>query len=194
MTELVLLLILGITLLLVFLDALLRSSREEAEVPDMAKLTQIVPLPGIAFKNPDLLLSDGDYKWLRGNPSLERVARQHWHDRRKMVLIWLRLLQSDLLSLWRLRRWLAGYGVATNAREELRIFGRAVLALTFIVILRFLVWLSGPFIMVRFLRSSRTQADAISQSSARLLARIPPSQWPEVQQACALRFRSEPTL
>ena len=191
MTELLSLLLLGIVLLVLFVLALLKGQSEEAASLDMARLAKVVPLPGLSFRSPELLFRDDDYAWLRSNRALRGVARLHRRDRRRMVLLWLRLLQADLFVLWRVRRMLAGFGASANVVEEFLFFLKAVVVLSLLLFLRVCVWLTGPFAVMALLRGCRTLVESVFRSCADLLTRIPPAQWPEIEEQCTLQFRGE---
>ena len=194
MTELVLFLLTGTALLALFLLILWKGPTEESEsARGMARLAQMISLPSLSFKNVELLLNDTDYRLLRSSPMLRLVAGQHWSDRRRMVLTWLRLLQRDLVALWRLRRLLSGHGVSTSIGEELRVAETALVALALVCSLRVAVALTGPFALVRVLQSTRRRVETISRSCAGLLARIPSSRWEEIEQLSALEQRIDGT-
>ena len=189
MTELVALLVVWVFLLVLFVLALLKTEKEEAvTAQDMARLAQVVPLAGLSFRSPEVLFRDHDHRWLHSNRALREVARLHRRDRREMVLMWLRHLQSDLFVLWRVRRLLAGFGAETGVREELLVFQRAAAALLFLLFLRVFVWVTGPFFAIAFLRGCRAQIEMVLRSCTILLARVPPAKWPEIEKSFVAQF------
>ena len=184
MTELILFVICGMVMVVLFSLALLMgrpAPREESETT--AKLFEIVSLPGLEFKNAAVLFDDSDYRILQREPVFKSVAWHLRHDRRRLVLLWLKLLQKDLLALWRFRRMLTGYGVSNGLSEELRVALTAIVGLVLLFCLRVIVALAGPFALVGLLRSARSDVEDISRSCASLLGRIPSTRWSEIQQA-----------
>lgn len=184
MTELVLLLIIGITLAVLFSLALLRGRpkrHEEWEAADT--LFEIVSLPGLGFKNAAMLFDDSDYRILRRVPALDHVAWHLRYDRRRLVLSWLGLLRKDLLSLWRFRRLLTSYGVSSSVAEELEVASAAIMGLMLLSCLRVITIVTGPFVLTGLLRNAQVHVQKVSRSCALLLGRIPSTRWSEIQHA-----------
>ena len=184
MTELVLLLLIGILLAVLFSLALLRGGPKRYE--DSAAggiLFEVVSLPGLSFKHAGILFDDSDYRTLERSSALKNVAWNLRRDRRKLVLLWLKLLRRDLGSLWRFRRLLTSYGVSGSLAEEFRVATAAIKGLTLLSFLSVVVAIAGPFVLTALLRNARLHVEKLSRSCASLLGRIPSSRWNEIQRA-----------
>ncbi len=182
MTELILLLVTGLLLAGLFLFALLIGHPKRHEESEAAEiLFEIVPLPGLRFKQAAVLFDDSDYRILRRVPALKNDV---WHlrrDRRRLVLLWLRLMRKDLISLWRFRRLLTRYGVSGSLQEELQIASTAIMGLLLLSCLSIFVTVLGPFALSGLLRNARSHVKDLSDSCASLLGRIPSARWSEIQ-------------
>jgi hypothetical protein len=184
MTELILFGFIGIVLVVLFSVALLIGhSHQLEEAETTARLFEIVSLPGLRFKNAATLFDNSDYQILRRETAFKSVAWHLRHDRRKLVLLWLRLLRKDLLSLWRFRRMLANYGVSAGFAEELQVAITAIAGLVLLSCLRVIVTIAGPFALTGLLRSARADVEGLSRSCAFLLGRVPATRWSEIQHA-----------
>ena len=191
MTELILLLLVGILLAAVFTLVLLMGSRSRDEEPQAAgTLLEVVSLPGLGFKQAAILFDDSDYRILQGVPALKNTA---WHlrrDRRRLALLWLKLLRRDLSLLWRFRRLLTSYGVSASPVEELRVATTAIMGHVMLSGLSVLIMVSGPFVLSALSRNPRLHVEKLSRSCAWLLGRIPPARWSEIQIAWTARLPS----
>lgn len=184
MTELILLLIIGILLAVLFSLALLMGRPKRREEPEAAgTLFEIVSLPGLGFRHAAMLFDDSDYRTLRRVPALKNDAWHLRHDRRRLVLLWLRLLRKDLSSLWRFRRLLTSYGVSSSMGEELRIAAAAITGLVLLSCLSVFITVAGPFVLTGLLRNAHSQVEKLSCSCVSLLGRIPSTRWSEIQHA-----------
>src|SRR5580700_8717216 len=121
MINLILFAILGLALFGSFIFIALQGSPKS--LPDSSAVravTSIINLEGSSFANARRLLDDTDYQVLCSNPDLRRLAERLRDDRKQLALTWLSLLQNDLLTLWRFRRFLIQRGVSSSLGEELR--------------------------------------------------------------------------
>lgn len=186
MNHLVWFLVAGAALLVFFLLWFL-TGRPKAteEAPSMMALEQVVSLLGLASGKSDLLLDESDYHMLRSNPRLQPLARELRRDRREITLLWLKLLQEDVRTLWRFRRLLVRNGVSAGLVEELRIAAIAVVALASLACLRMMVFIAGPFALPALLRQARRQVQAASSACAALFSRVPPALRAEIERQWA---------
>jgi len=184
MNQLYLMLGAGGLLLLLFLAALIFHtasvlSREPAvaHVPSM----QMLRLPGLSFPHGPLLFHRGDYEFLLSGPSVAGVARQLLRDRKRLVNMWLRALQSDILTLWRFRRLLLQHGATASPAEEISVAFSAVSLLTLLMFLRVGVILFGPFALVDVLRAAPRPAEFVRHTCFRLAAQLPDTAFAQVR-------------
>lgn len=186
MSEMVLYLGLGAAFLILFLLWALSGQPEGGnKTPPMAPIEQFVSLPGLAFEGADLLLNDADYRMLRSRPALRPLGQQLKRERGRIALLWLRLLQQDMMSLWRFRRLLVRNGASVRVGSEIRVAVTAFLALLLLFSLRVLVALVGPFAFFSLMSNARNRVEKSSRVCAELLAQLPPSKWPEIQRTWA---------
>ncbi len=184
MTELVLLIVIGSVLLLFFVSLLFAAPPNSAPGRlAQTALFEMVSLPGLSFRHADRLFDPADYSMLLSRPQLAQVARQLWRDRRNLVLLWLAMMQHDVLSLWRFRRLLTRYGVSRGLGEELLVAATALGTLAFLLAVRVAVALAGPFALVAFLTKVRGCVERLSTSCATHLERLPTLRWGEVAEA-----------
>lgn len=182
MSELVLFLVLGVMLFFVFVLLALRGRAKATDSEAMAALHQIVDLRGLSFRHASLLTDRADYDRLRSRSDLHRLAGQFRRDRRRLVLLWLSLLQQDVIVLWRFRRFLARNGIEASLGEEISIAATAAQALLMLSAARALVVLAGPFVIGAPLRNARHQVERVSGLCGALLRKLPGSNWRDLQQ------------
>lgn len=183
MTQLVVFLIIGVALLLLSLLALLKAPpRYPANSGTLETLLRIVRVPGLDFKHPELLFDPADYRAVLSDPRLRSVARQLWRDRRRMGLFWLKMLQHDVLSIWRFRRLLTRYRVGVDPSAEGQIFVRALSLLALLVTLRISVALFGPFTFPHMVSATRQAAGNFSQFCSLILAHVPAHQLSSIEE------------
>lgn len=169
------LLVMGCGLVVSAFCVLLRMPRERAstlQVGEM-RLVDIVQLRGVRFKNFARLFSDADYRALRGEPKLLHIAENLKKDRRRLALNWLKSVQSDVLTLWRLRRLLLSYGVSQGRSVESVAMLRVFSILLFINSLRVCVFLFGPFAFHGIILWGRQRIESYSRSCQAALWRLP---------------------
>jgi hypothetical protein len=184
MTGLILLLVIGIVLAILFAIALFRGAPKPEETRETARIVfEVVDLPGLNFKQAGILFDDSDYRILHGVSALKNIAWNLRRDRRRLALLWLKLLRKDLSSLWRFRRLLASYGASAGPEEELGVATAATLGFVMLWCLSAVILIGGPFVLPALMRSARYQVQKLSLSCARLLGRIPQARWGEIQDA-----------
>lgn len=188
MNGLVLMLVLGALLLAWMLAALLRGVPEAPAT--YGRMAQVVHLPGLNFACPERLFDPADYHAVRGNGAPPFVAGAVREERRRLALLWLRLIRSDVQTLWRFRRLLAAHGVSAGPAEELRTAAAGLAAVALINLLRLAVSVAGPFQAAAFFRASRNRVEVIWQTSAHLFGRIPAGQMEEFERAWAASIPS----
>ena len=189
MNQLVLFLVSGAVFLLLFLYWFLTGRPKAAdEAESMKDLEQILSTAGLASTNPDMVFDDCDYRMLQSNPDLQPLAREMRRDRREITLLWLKLLQQDVRTLWRFRRLLVRNGVSVRLSEELDIATTAVLALVYLSVLRVVVSVVGPFALPALLRQAGKLVEKACHSCAQILSRVPLSMRAEIERQCAAEF------
>lgn len=189
MTLLLLMLVLGAALLASMLVLLLRGV-PQASPAGCGRLAQFVPLPGLSFPCPERLFDSADYQaaLVKGAPAF--LAHAIRKERRRLALLWLRLLRDDVDTLWRLRRTMAAYGASAGAAAELRLALSGTTAMIMIGLLRLAVALAGPFPAASFCRTSRNRVEAIWQVCAGIFGRLPAERAPEFERAWAAALPS----
>ncbi len=182
MNQLWLLFVAGMVLFVLFLAlSLTGRPRMKPDPRPLAELERIVPLNGLVFGHAEVLLNPRDYQMLRSHAGLQRVARELRRDRREIVLLWLRLLQKDVLNLWRFRRLLVRGGAPAELSEELYVATASMLILGSLLGLRVIVAVVGPFAVPQLIRLTKGQAEGAYQASAALLARLPSGRLAELE-------------
>src|SRR6202043_606982 len=120
MINLIFFAILGLAVFGSFIFIALQGSPKS--LPDSSAVravTQIINLEGSSFANARRLLDDTDYQSLCSNPDLRRLAERLRSERKQLALMWISLLQNDLITLWQFRRFLIQRGVPSSLKEEL---------------------------------------------------------------------------
>ena len=184
MINLILFAILGLLLFGSFIVLALQGSPKS--LPDSSAVravTEIINLEGSSFSNARRLLDDTDYQLLCSNPDLRRLAERLRHERRQLALTWISLLQSDLLTLWRFRRFLIQRGVQSSVSEELGTLQALVLSLVLLNFLRISVRTVGPFALPRVTRQAGQLVEGMSKGAALVLGRIPAAGWAEIERS-----------
>ena len=148
-------------------------------------VSEIITLEGSSFANARRLLDDTDYQVLCSNPDLQRLAERLRGDRKQLALTWISLLQGDLITLWRFRRFLIQRGVASSVSEELRTLQSLVLSLALLSFLRVSIRAMGPFALPRATRQAGELVDSMSKGAALVLGRIPAAGWAEIERSWA---------
>ncbi len=184
MINLILFTTLGLVLFGTFIVLALQGSQRS--LPDSSAVqavTQIISLEGSSFANAKRLLDDTDYQALCSNPDLRRLAERLRSDRRQLALMWVSLLQNDLITLWRFRRFLIQRGVPSTVKEVLRTLQALVLSLVLLNFIRFSIHTAGPFALPRAARQAGQLVDSMSKGAALVLGRIPAAGWAEIERS-----------
>jgi hypothetical protein len=184
MINLILFAILGLALFGSFIFIALQGSPKS--LPDSSAVqavTEIISLEGSSFANARRLLDDTDYQVLCSNPDLRRLAERLRDDRRQLALTWLSLLQSDLITLWRFRRFLIQRGVPSSVSEELGTLQALVFSLLLLTFIRVSIRAVGPFALPRATRQAGQLVDSMSKGAALVLSRIPAAGWAEIERS-----------
>jgi hypothetical protein len=172
----------GLLLFFVFLKIAMQGlPKAESSSHAISAVGQMVSLQGLSFKGAQQLFEPTEYRLLKSTPELAQVAKSFRKERKALVLLWISLLQQDVKSLWRFRRFLVRSGVPATFGEEADIFGTAILAILSLHFLYAFVWVLGPFAFSGVTRSIRSLVEGVSSASARILERLPQSGWPEVE-------------
>jgi hypothetical protein len=172
----------GFLLFVVFLKLAMQGPPAAQPSPRaLSAVVQMVSLQGLSFKGAQQLFDPTEYRLLRSTPELSQVAKSFRKERKALVLLWISLLQQDVKTLWRFRRFLVRSGVPATANEEAEIFGTAVLAIMCLNFLYVFVRLFGPFALSGATRGIRSLVEQLSCASALILERLPQSGWPEAQ-------------
>jgi len=146
-------------------------------------VTEIINLEGSSFSSAKRLLDDTDYQLLCSNPDLRRLAERLRNERRQLALTWISLLQGDLVTLWRFRRFLIQRGVPSSLSEELGTLRALVISLVMLSLLRLSIRAAGPFALPRATRQAGQLVDSMSKGAALVLARIPAAGWAEIERS-----------
>jgi len=176
--------ILGLALFGSFIFIALQGS--PTSLPDSSAVqavTEIINLEGSSFSTAKRLLDDTDYQLLCSNPDLRRLAERLRKERRQLALTWISLLQDDLLTLWRFRRFLIRRGVPSSLSEELGTLQALVLSLVLLSFIRLSIWAMGPFALPRATRQAGQLVDSMSKGAALVLGRIPAAGWAEIERS-----------
>lgn len=182
MINLILFAILGLLLFGTFIVLALQGGpRSLPDSSAVRAVTEIINLEGSSFSNARRLLDDTDYQLLCSNPDLRRLAERLRNERRQLALTWISLLQGDLLTLWRFRRFLIQRGVQSSLSEELGTLQALVLSLVLLNFLRISVRTVGPFALPRVTRQAGQLVESMSKGAALVLARIPAAGWAEIE-------------
>jgi hypothetical protein len=184
MINLILFAILGLLLFGSFIALALPANPKS--LPDslaVQAVTDIINLEGSSFSNARRLLDDTDYQLLCSNPDLRRLAERLRNERRQLALTWISLLQNDLLTLWRFRRFLIQRGVQSSLGEELRTLQALLLSLVLLNFLRLSVRTIGPFALPRATRQAGQLVESMSKGAALVLGRIPATGWAEIERS-----------
>jgi len=174
MNQLFILLIIGGLLFALSLAALFRTPpKYEATGEAMETLLKIVPLPGLDFKHSRVLFDGSDYRSIAVEPRFKAIAEQLRRDRRHIALAWLRLLRTDVYTLWRFRRLLTTFGVCASVNEEFATVVTAARLLLLLLVLRLSVMFFGPFAFASAAARVQDRVRGFSSSCGGMLARLP---------------------
>lgn len=184
MIDLVLFAGLGLVLFGSFIFLAVKGSPKS--LPDSSAVqavTQIINLEGSSFSSARRLLDDSDYQVLCSNPDLRSLAGRLRNERRQLALTWISLVQEDLITLWRFRRFLIQRGVPSSVSEELRTLEGLFFSLALLTLIRVSIITAGPFALPRATRQAGELVDRMSKGAALVLSRIPAAGWPEIERS-----------
>ncbi len=185
MNQLYILLGIGILLLGAFAAAvvvrILRPESEKTIEPASTDLSQVLPLPALNFPCAALLFHRGDYEFLASAPCLTPLAKELARNRKRLVGKWLRLMQGDVLALWRFRRLLSRHGVTTGLAEEATVAVSALSVLAILFLTRLAVFVAGPFALIDILQATPRLAEIGRRACARAFAQLPDSHASQVR-------------
>ena len=184
MINLILFAILGLVLFGSFVVLALQGTPKS--LPDSSAVravTEIINLEGSSFSSAKRLLDDTDYQLLCSNPDLRRLAERLRDERRRLALTWISLLQNDLITLWRFRRFLIQQGVPSSVSEELGTLQALVLSVVLLSFIRLSIRAVGPFALPRATRQAGQLVDSMSKGAALVLGRIPAAGWAEIERS-----------
>lgn len=171
----------GLLLFIFILAISFRNTPKEAnETAAIIAVGEMLSLESLSVRNADQIVDSSDYQVLRSNPALAEVAKRLRRDRRDLALLWFCMLLNDLEKLHRFRGFLLRSGLSTRLYEEIQIAYRLYTSLIFLNFLKVLVRTCGPFALQTLIRRATTPVERMSQASARLLNRLPSSQWHEI--------------
>jgi hypothetical protein len=174
--QLVLFLALGVGLFVLFAAlAIKRRPAQSVDAEAMSSFIRAVDLEAVPFEDVDALVGRRDYAMLLSRPEHAAIARQFRRDRRRIVLAWLKALQGDARAVWRIHRLLISRGAPATVQEEIQIAIHAAAAISFLSILRSVVYVLGPFAIFSLLSRSRRQVGKAYLLCAVLWNRLPPS-------------------
>jgi hypothetical protein len=170
MLEIALTLVISVLCLFAFIFLFL--AREQSRGENAHQADSHVPgLTGVHFPHFDILLGHDDYRKLHARPELKPVRIKFRQDRRRIVLMWLRELQRDVSVLWEFRRFLVKNGLRVTFREELKTGFKTLCILVFLVNMRAMVSILGPFALRPGLRRVQIVVNRLSIQSLGLLSR-----------------------
>jgi hypothetical protein len=182
MTQIALLVFVGVILFFVFLKIAIQGPAPSA--PDsnaILAVRQIVHLNGLSFPNAQRFWDASEFQMLRSTPELRRVTVVFRKERQALALLWVGLLLDDVQNLWRFRRFLVRNGVHANIGEELQILQTAIVAVLFLNLLRILLRVAGPFALAGAAGQGRRLVERMSYASAGVLDRMPRAGWADVE-------------
>jgi len=184
MINLIFFTILGLALFGSFIFIALQGSpRTLPDSSAVQAVTEIINLEGSSFLSAKRLLDDTDYQVLCSNPDLRRLAERLRNERRQLALTWISLLQNDLITLWRFRRFLIQRGVPSSVSEELGTLQALVLSVVLLSFIRLSIRAVGPFALPRTTRRAAQLVDSMSKGAALVLGRIPAAGWAEIERS-----------
>ena len=184
MTQIVLTVLLSV-FGLVLLFVLLRKAEDggaknSATVPENP--LRVAGLSAVSIPQLDVLLGKDDYSRLRARPELRGIRKRFLRDRRRIALLWLRGLQTDLRTLWQFRRFLVRNGLRVTFKEEAGVGSAALATLIYLEIARAAIFILGPFALVGALTNSSLLLQLLTRRSVAPLSRVPPARRTEIEE------------
>lgn len=127
------------------------------------------------YEHFDVVFSSDDYEKLRTRPELKLVLKRYRRDRRRIALMCLGELTTDVRVLWEFRRFMVRNGLRVELREELAVAVLASSALLYLSIARMIVVVLGPFSSTRVLQAAKVPVERLSDHDVALFAALPVS-------------------
>lgn len=177
----------------ILLFAFKNTEEETADAAALIAVGEMVRPESLSRKTADQIFNARDYRLLRSNPALSVTARRFRRERRRIALMWFCLLREDLRKLHRFRGFLVQSGLSTSLSEEIQVGYQLCCAVIALNLMKMVVFVFGPFALEGFSRRARLPIEGMSRASAKLLNRLPSSQWQSVArewQACSPSSRA----
>lgn len=187
MTQIVLtalLSIFGLVLLFAFLRKVEASGTEDHAAAAENHLS-VAGLSAVSVPHLDVLLGKDDYSKLRTRTELKSIRKRFLRDRRRIALLWLAGLQTDLRTLWEFRRFLVRNGLQVTLREEAGVAFTAMVTLIYLEIARVAVFILGPFAVSGAMRNAGLLLQLLSRRSAAPLSRVAEARRAEIEEQWA---------
>ena len=181
MTELLLMVFIGMLLLCFAIFLLGRGSRTNSEdcLNSEAELLRMLRLRSLEFDATNLL-SDTDYRLLASEPRLHSLAQELRKDRTDIAQEWLRELQHDVFLMWRFRRFLTRLGVAASLRNELSEAARSLLLMWLVYVARVSIKLFGPYALAKTVVAVRARAENLKHHFVATVEALPRERWSQI--------------
>lgn len=176
--------ILGLVLLFFFLWKV-RDSGAQNQAVVSESLPPVAGLSAVSIPNLDVLLGSDDYGRLRSRPELRAISKKFLQDRRRIALMWLDGLQTDIRTLWEFRRFLVRNGLRVTLKEELAVASAALAALIYLEVARVAVFVVGPFALRGALRNAKSLLYLLSRRSVVPLSRATAASRAEIEKRWA---------
>jgi hypothetical protein len=183
MTQIVLTLLLsffGLVLLFAFLWKAEGTGAKDHGATTEDRLS-VAGLSAASVPHLDALLGKDDYSKLRTRAELKSVSQRFLRDRRRIALLWLDELQTDLRTLWEFRRFLVRNGLQVTLREEAGVASAALVALIYLEIARAAVSILGPFALSGAMRNAGLLLQLLSRRSVAPLSRVEAARRAEIE-------------
>lgn len=187
MTQIFLTLVLsvvGLVLLFAFLWKAEGTGAKDHGAPTGDGLS-VAGLSAASVTHLDALLGKDDYSKLRTRTELKSVSQRFLRDRRRIALLWLDELQTDLRTLWEFRRFLVRNGLQVTLREEAGVASAALVALIYLEIARAAVFIIGPFALPGAMRKAALLLQLLSRRSVTPLSRVAATRRAEIEEQWA---------
>ena len=176
--------IVGLVLLFAFLWKPEGSETKDRAVPTENHLP-VAGLSAVSVSLLDTLLGKDDYSKLRARAELKSVSKRFRRDRRRIALLWLAGLQTDLRTLWEFRRFLVRNGLRVTLREEAGVASAALVTIIYLEIARAAVFILGPFVLSGAIRNAGLLLQLLSRRSVAPLSRVAAARRAEIEERWA---------
>jgi len=173
---------------LVLLFALLRKAEDSGaknHAADTENLLSVAGLSAVSVPHVDVLLGKDDYSKLRSRAELRSVRKKFLRDRKRIALLWLAGLKTDLRTLWEFRRFLVRNGLRVTFQEEAAVASAALATLIYLEIAHAAIFILGPFALSGALRNARGLLHLLSRRSVAPLSRVPAARRADIEERWA---------